>query len=178
MKAQHSGTQESNAMALAKAPAGSSQLVGQRSAVGRTAGSLVGFRDAGLLERIETVRQGVTVAEANSVARLLGTSKEHFYALLKIPVSSVTRKDREGKRMSVNESERVLAIADLIALAEQIVTESGDPTGFDVGAWVAQWIETPNPALNGALPSSYLDTSYGRQAVQNLLAQMQSGVFA
>jgi putative toxin-antitoxin system antitoxin component (TIGR02293 family) len=92
--------------------------------------------------------------------------------------ATIKRKQREGKRLSQDESERIVGIARLVGQVEQMVRESGDSEGFDAGPWVAAWLDRPLPALGGAQPGTLMDTAEGRQIVSDLLAQIQSGTFA
>ena len=59
-----------------------------------------------------------------------------------------------------------------------MVERSGDPSGFDAAVWLAQWLESANPALAGKCPADYLDTNEGIGIVRRLLAQMESGAYA
>lgn len=69
-------------------------------------------------------------------------------------------------------------LAALAAVVQRIVTESGDPTGFDAVAWTERWIRESVPALGGASPSDYMDTAEGRELVKTLILQMQSGAYS
>lgn len=65
---------------------------------------------------------------------------------------------------------------DLVKLVERMVTESGDPQGFDAAEWVHWWIHAYVPAL-GNTPASFMGTPEGRELVTNLLKSSQSGVY-
>jgi len=77
----------------------------------------------------------------------------------------------------MSRGENAGAQADLLKLVEQILRESGTALHFDGADWLAAWLATPNPALNGAAPKSYLNTAEGRALVAGLLQKMQSGAF-
>lgn len=66
----------------------------------------------------------------------------------------------------------------LIDQVEAMVAESGALEGFDSAKWLASWLQTPNPALGGRLPSEYMHRPEGQQMLSQLLAQMQSGAYA
>ena len=72
----------------------------------------------------------------------------------------------------------MMAIAMLIGQAQIIVNESGDPTNFDAGKWIAAWLDIPNRALGGARPATFLDTAEGRELVSDLLTRMQTGGYS
>jgi len=82
-----------------------------------------------------------------------------------------------GKALMVKRRERIAAFAELRDQVQRMVSESGDPTGFDVDIWLTRWLAKPIGALNGATPNSYLDTLEGRALVTKLLAQMGSGAY-
>ena len=88
------------------------------------------------------------------------------------------RKIKAEDVLDTDQSERVLQIQRLIGLVQKMVQDYGDPTGFDAGQWLGQWIEQPNPALAGALPADYLDTASGVGMVESLLHKMVSGAYA
>lgn len=66
----------------------------------------------------------------------------------------------------------------LAALVRRMVTESGDPEGFDAEAWTEEWLSTGCLALGGRRPVDFVGTTQGRRMVLQLLAQMQSGAYA
>jgi uncharacterized protein (DUF2384 family) len=90
----------------------------------------------------------------------------------------VDRKVRENKRLSPDESSRVLGMARLVGQVQAMVEESGRPEGFDAAAWVARWLDRPLPALAGQRPAELMDTAEGQGIVANLAARMQSGAYA
>jgi putative toxin-antitoxin system antitoxin component (TIGR02293 family) len=134
--------------------------------------------NAGPEERIVLLREGFPAKSISSLAERLNWSREHAIDVLRFKRSTVLRKIKTGKRLDSSESERLLAVMDLIVQVQQIVERSGDPTGFDASTWVAGWLETPNPALGGREPVGYLDTHEGVNVVRGLIAQMESGAYA
>lgn len=68
--------------------------------------------------------------------------------------------------------------ARLVAQVELIVAESGQPEGFDAAAWVAQWLESPLPALDGKKPAAFLATADGQALLATLVARMQTGAYS
>src|SRR5690606_36202428 len=97
---------------------------------------------------------------------------------LKLKRSTVLRKIKEHRRLDTPDSERLMAVMDMIAQVEQMVARSGDAAGFDAAQWLAAWLDAPCPALGGRQPSDYLDTNEGIQVVRGVLAQMESGAYA
>ena len=90
----------------------------------------------------------------------------------------MNRKSRDQKRLSSDESSRVIGMARLVGQVQAMVEESGDPEGFDAAPWVAQWLEQPLPALGGRRPAELMDTPEGESLVSNLVARLQTGAYA
>lgn len=65
----------------------------------------------------------------------------------------------------------------LVALAEEIVRESGNPLDFDAAEWTTEWLREPNVALSGRKPADYLDSQEGCAIVKGLVLRRQSGAF-
>jgi putative toxin-antitoxin system antitoxin component (TIGR02293 family) len=152
-------------------------------ATSRTAGVKSGsaiLRSVGRLspaERIAVVRAGVPAEAMRVLADDMAVPLRRFYETVHIPEATGKRKLRDKQSLSVEEGERVLFVAQLIAEVRRVVTESGDPAGFNAAEWVADWLERPLPALGGQRPSAMLDTADGRSAVLALIGQAQAGVF-
>lgn len=92
-----------------------------------------------------------------------------------MPVRRISEGDGKSGQA---EREVALRLTRLIDQVEQIVRKSGDPEGFDVEQWVAQFLDAPSPALGGRPPRDFMGTSEGRSVVSTLVAQMQSGAYA
>lgn len=129
-------------------------------------------------ERIEVIKRGVPAQHVNVLAERMDTSKDSLIDTLRLSRATVNRKARANKPLSQDESERVLGVEYLIGQVENMVSESGNPEGFDAAKWVSNWLESPLPALGGKKPASYMDTIEGQKLVSNLLATAQSGAYA
>lgn len=132
----------------------------------------------GPMERIALVREGAPAELVTVIAEEMAITKDWLYRTIGVPRATLDRKVRARQRLNPDESERLLGIARLVGQAEQIVRESGDDRDFDAARWVAEWLESPHPALGGERPAALMDTSEGRRIVSDLLAQMQSGAYA
>ncbi len=130
------------------------------------------------MERVELARAGVPAAALGVIARDMGIARDKLYATIGVPRATMERKVREQRRLSPDESERVLGVARLVALVEQMVGAAGAPPAFDAARWVAAWLDTPLPALGGGRPASLMDTAAGREIVANLVGQLESGAYA
>nr|WP_295112575.1 antitoxin Xre/MbcA/ParS toxin-binding domain-containing protein [uncultured Caulobacter sp.] len=97
---------------------------------------------------------------------------------LGVSIATINRKAKNQAVLTKGESERVLGLAKLVGQVQAMVEESGDPEGFDAGAWTARWLSEPLPAFGGARPVDFLDTMEGQRLVSDTLAKLQSGAYA
>jgi len=130
------------------------------------------------LERINMIRDGVSAAELIKTGRKMGVSKEKVFSLLHLPRSTVNRRIASNETLSAEHSERLIGLQKLIGQVEIMVSESGDPSGFNAAYWVADWLERPIAALDNSKPADYMDTIEGIDLVSSILAKMQSGAYA
>lgn len=66
----------------------------------------------------------------------------------------------------------------LTDLVQQIVTESGNPEGFDAEAWLQEWLAAPLPAFGNRRPWDVLQEPEGLALVRATLLQIQKASFA
>jgi putative toxin-antitoxin system antitoxin component (TIGR02293 family) len=138
----------------------------------------VGLYAASPMDQVAVVKGGIAATEVARLADALKTPRESLYRWLGLPRQTVARKAKEAKDLSPQEGERLLGMAKLVGQVQTMVRESGDPTGFDAAAWMAQWLEQPLTALGGRAPAELMDTSAGQGIVSQLLARSQSGAYA
>jgi putative toxin-antitoxin system antitoxin component (TIGR02293 family) len=129
-------------------------------------------------ERIKMIREGVPAALLVDLGRVMNISNELLFTALALPRSTVVRKIQEKKSLSADQSERVIGLERLVGQVGEMVTQSGNPEGFDAGRWVGEWLQRPLPALAGKRPAEFMDTMAGQDLISKLLAQSQSGAYA
>lgn len=129
-------------------------------------------------ERIEAIRRGVPAEMVGRLSKKMEIPKESLIGTLGLSRATLSRKERERKALSKDESERILGVQALIGQVEQMVRESGDPSDFNAAKWVSGWLDSPLPALGGHKPAAYMDTIEGQKLVSNLLAMAQTGAYA
>ncbi len=76
---------------------------------------------------------------------------------------------RRGARLSVEESDRIVRIARIFALAEDV---------FANGERAQTWLRRPNRALDHERPLELLDTDSGARAVEQVLERIAHGVYS
>lgn len=130
------------------------------------------------LTRVRIIKGGVSARYVDRMAREMGMPKERLLPALGLSPATVNRRARESKKLSTEDSERVVGMARLVGQVQAMVNESGDPTGFSAAEWVARWLEEPLAALGGQRPVELMDTTEGQAIVSNLLARVQSGAYA
>ncbi|MFT3665972.1 antitoxin Xre-like helix-turn-helix domain-containing protein [Piscinibacter sp.] len=130
------------------------------------------------VDRIGIVKAGLPAQLLATLASDMQVPRERLYAWLGIARTTANRKVKDKDLLSQDESERALGITRLVGQVQTIVSESGNPEGFDAARWTAQWLDQPNDALGGRPPGEFMDTADGRALVSGLVAQMQSGAYA
>jgi putative toxin-antitoxin system antitoxin component (TIGR02293 family) len=130
------------------------------------------------LTRVRIIKGGVSAAYVDRMAREMGMPKERLLPALGLSPATVNRRARESKKLSTEDSERVVGMARLVGQVQSLVNESGDPKGFNAAEWVARWLEEPLAALGGQRPVELMDTTEGQAIVANLIARVQSGAYA
>lgn len=130
------------------------------------------------LDRIAIIKGRVPASYVIALTRSMQIPKERLYSTLNLARATIDRKIQKRQRLSQEESERILAVVQLIGQVDSMVQESGDPTGFDAAKWMAGWLQHPHPALGGRRPGELLDTADGRNLVAQLLAQQQASTYA
>lgn len=129
------------------------------------------------IERIMMIRRGVPAGDVLHLAKIMGRPKERLFSVLGLPRATIDRKARASQRLSVEQGERVIGFSKLVGQVQVMVEQSGDPVGFDAARWLADWLDSPLPALDGQCPADYLDTVEGQEFVSSLLGKMQSGAY-
>lgn len=129
------------------------------------------------LDRIASIRSGLPATRVQELSRCMGISTKHLADMLQLSAAAISRRAKAGRALSSGDSERVLGIETLIWLTRKMITESGEPHGFDAPLWVGKWLDCPLPALGGIAPGTFMDTIEGQRLVAELLSTSQSGAY-
>src|SRR5690242_3910560 len=132
--------------------AGTRAVAGWRLAVRSMSAGRVSYPVILMLDpadRISMVKEGLPARLLVTLASDMQVPRERLYDWIGIARTTANRKVKGNQALSQDESEKALGITRLIGLVEKVVTESGDPAGFDAARWVAQWLHEPNAALGG-----------------------------
>lgn len=154
------------------------RLDGPKAAVSPGPLNFLALYRADAMERIGIVKRGMPATTVEAMAKRMTVSKERLVTTLGLARATVDRKARDNKALSADDSARLLGMARLVGQVQQMVAESGDPKGFDAAAWVAQWLDSPLPALGGQKPAAFMDTADGQALVSTLVTRMQTGAYS
>jgi putative toxin-antitoxin system antitoxin component (TIGR02293 family) len=119
-------------------------------------------------ELVERVRAGLPFAELEALRGPLGLSLQELAGLAGIPARTLVRR-RQAGRLDPMESERVLRIERLLALATEMLRDGGR---------ARDWLKSPKAALAGQSPLEYADTEVGAREAEQLIGRLRHGVFA
>lgn len=125
---------------------------------------LVPARSPGQLRAL--VRAGLPYASLAAVAAAFELPSLDAVSILRIPRRTLARRKKE-KRLSAEESDRLVRLARIAALAEEVLG------GRDVAG---RWLAAANRALGGRTPLSELDTDLGAEEVETVLLRLAHGI--
>ncbi|NYT75632.1 hypothetical protein H0A71_01340 [Alcaligenaceae bacterium] len=99
--------------------------------------SYLGIADLDANEVIHVIRTGVPAKILDTMARDMHVPRARVLNWIDVPAGTIKRKITKGELLDKPGGERALALATLIGQVERMVSESGDPHGFDAPAWLA-----------------------------------------
>lgn len=119
------------------------------------------------LEQIRSIRKGYPPKAIERLAERLGCSVSDLLVAIQLNPRTFGRQKEKG-RLSSAYSERAGRLARIIDQAEALFANPED---------VQHWMFSPNPALGGGTPISFLDTDVGAAEVENILLAVKYGVY-
>lgn len=120
---------------------------------------------------IEMVKSGLPLSAGENLARHMGVEPKTFFTLyVGMSDSTVRRRFKDRKDLSVDESDRVVRFAHLLYLATQLMEGSEDNA--------RAWLSAPSPALGGATPLDTATTEAGARRVEDLIVSLEYGMFS
>jgi len=97
-----------------------------------------------------------------------GFSEEEIWALV-VPKRTLARRVAGDEPLTVEETDKAIRLERIAALADRVF---GDP------AKAHRWLRKPKTMLNGATPVAFLASETGARTVEEMLYQIQHGMFA
>jgi putative toxin-antitoxin system antitoxin component (TIGR02293 family) len=117
---------------------------------------------------VDKLREGFPIEEFHALQELMKLPEEELGKNLGISPATLHRRKKSG-RLETPESERIVRLARLFGLTMEVLeTESA----------ARDWLKAENPGTAGESPLAYADTEYGARKVENLLGQLDHGVFS
>ncbi len=132
-------------------------------AIGQVLGLVAVTTEVDLAGRIEAGLPAETV----DALRAHGFEAEDLYRLV---LNRRTLARRKGARLQPDESDRVVRLARVYALARRAFP--GAPE------YALEWLREPKRALDGRAPLAVLASDAGARAVEDLLVQLEEGIYA
>lgn len=97
----------------------------------------------------------------------LGLQRSEIDAAI-IPLRTVQHRRSRREKLTVEESDRVLRVIRVLSLAESV---------YGSRERALAWLRNPHAGLDGRAPLSLLNTDTGSRIVEELLGQIDEGMF-
>lgn len=121
------------------------------------------------ISNIQKARKGVPFSKAITIADQLNLTMQELADILHVSLRTLQRYD-PNKIMDVGISTKILRL-------ESLALHGAEVFGKDYKAF-AKWLRLEVPTLEGKSPISYLDTSFGLDWIDQILGQIEHGIFA
>lgn len=117
----------------------------------------------------EQVRFGLPASTVERIASTLSLHRSKVAERLNIPSRTLSRRMATKSRLTHDESDRAMRMAQVVALAKEVL-------GSDEKA--SHWMSNPNRALGGKKPFDQLDTEPGVRSVEQVLFAIAYGMYS
>ncbi len=114
-------------------------------------------------------REGLPVDSLLCLARELQIDRKSLARIVGLSERTLNRRISRKERLTAAESDRVVRLARVVATAT-------DTLGTAEKA--SLWLQTPNRALDGAIPLELLDTDTGTGSVETILGRIAYGIYS
>ncbi len=116
----------------------------------------------------EAVRQGIPAQAVRNVATSTGATLQVLQDVMGIDRSTFARRIRTHARLKAAESDRLVRVARIAALAIEALG----------AADAIAWLNEPNYALGERVPLNLLETEVGARQVEQVIGRIEHGVFS
>jgi putative toxin-antitoxin system antitoxin component (TIGR02293 family) len=120
-------------------------------------------------EQIARTRLGIPSTDLIETAKMIGMSRDKFYASVGLPKSTIEKNIGQQSRLSPAHGDRIYRVNRVFARAVEVL---GDESGAKL------WIQRNNRSLGGVSPLSLLDTEVGYELVLDTLGRIEYGIVA
>lgn len=126
-------------------------------------------KDATSMQLASAAIHGLEYKSLTELTNALGATERFVSDLVQIKPTTLHRRKETGK-LDKDESERVLRLARVVALARHVFDDENEVA--------MRWLKTPAPALGGAIPLECVETEFGAEEVRDLLFRIEYGVYS
>lgn len=134
-----------------------------------TAADLLGVRTKNTLSLAKRVETGLSFGSLERLSKKSGLALDDIRGAVRISPRTFTRR-RNEKRLTPEESDRLVSVSRLIALAIELFGGRVENA--------ARWLVSPNRALGRRSPLEVARTEVGAREVENLIGRLEHGVFS
>jgi putative toxin-antitoxin system antitoxin component (TIGR02293 family) len=117
---------------------------------------------------INRARAGLPYAALEAVAKRYEVPVARLAQVLGLPARTLARRKKE-RRLSAEESDRLVRLARVTAVAEDVLETREIAT---------EWLRAPNGALGSVAPIDLLGTDLGAEQVETILVRIDYGVYS
>lgn len=116
----------------------------------------------------QALRGEVASIRPNDLARWAARFSADELEALVIPKRTLARRRAKREALTLEETDKAMRLARISAEADRV---------FDNPDKASRWLRKPNPALGGQAPIALLKSEAGARAVDELLGQIDHGMF-
>ena len=118
------------------------------------------------LQAAELVEQGLPTSSIEDL-RSEGLTFSEVHSLV-LPARTLKHRKEKKQPLSIEETDRALRLAKVLALAEQVFADREKALG---------WLRRPNQRLNGRAPLDMLRSEVGGDLIRQMLYQIDEGIY-
>lgn len=115
------------------------------------------------------VRRGLPFATLDEVAAAAGVGRLALARVIGLPSTTLARRRNAGL-LTAEESDRLVRVARLVALAHDLMRGDGDAA--------RRWLGDPHELLEGESPLERASTEVGSREVEDLIGRLRHGIFS
>jgi len=125
-------------------------------------------KNVNLASAKKLVEDGLPSKFFDQLVQNLNISAKMLCGIVSINARTLNRRKTEGK-FNREESDRIMRIHLLFQFAKKVLGDNQE---------AASWLNTPQLALNRQIPLELASTEIGSREVEDLLGQIQHGIFS
>ena len=127
---------------------------------------ILGFEVNSELDMVEAIRSGLSAQVIEYFIEKHHLTRPEVETLI-IPRSTLALRKKHKESLTSAESEHVVRIARIIALAKEVFVDENK---------ASHWLRRPNRILRDQAPLAFLDTEEGARLIESTLGQIAHGV--